>query len=156
MDDCMTAPLLIAVVALIVIAYVVLQVLTDFTVYSKDTGFPTPTIFFIGTLVAFGALGMYVAVARAQLIKCDKSISFILASSLFYLFYFLFVLNLTLRAEYYVNAARLPTTAGSFWLFLALLVVLIQFLYSPNVGRAFLLFPIVWCMYLVWNWVYKI
>lgn len=155
MECAITPPLLIATIALFVVAYVVIQVSLDFNVYSKGEGFPSATAYFFGTLTSFYLLGMHVAIARTEFCK-NGPCAYLLSSSLFYLFYFLFTLNLTLRTEYYVNAARLPSTAGSFWLFLALSVLLYLFAYSPVNARSFLIVPILWTMYLIWNWVYKI
>lgn len=161
--ESLTPPLFISVVALAVVTYIIIQVLSDFDLYSKDGGFPNSTTYFFGTLACFCVLGMQVCIGRTEhckaqnLDECQKTTNYpLLVSSLFYLFYILFTLNLTLRAEYYVNDARLPSTVGSFWLFLALAVLLYLLAYSPQISRPFLLFPIIWVMYLVWNWVNKI
>jgi len=152
--ETLTPPLFISTVALLVVTYIIIQVLSDFDLYSKDSGFPSSTVFFLGTLVCFYIIGMQVAIAKTE--SCQSGQCPLLASSFFYLFYILFTLNLTLRAEYYVNDARLPSTVGSFWLFLALAILLYLFAYSPTLSRPFLFFPIIWIMYLVWNWVNKI
>jgi hypothetical protein len=157
MEAYATPALLISTIALLLVVYIVLQVLLDFNLYSKAEKFPTPSVYFFGTLTAFLLLGMHVAIARTEICKEEgQPSSGLLASSLFYVFYILFTLNLTLRAEYYVNAARLPSTVGSFWLFLALLVLLYLLAYSPTNAMVFLFFPIIWTIYLIWNWVNKI
>jgi hypothetical protein len=158
MDTTLLPSLIISAIALFAVIYIIIQVLIDLNLYSNASGFPTPTLFFIGTLVSFCALGSYVAIARKE--SCEhlaKPSSSIVASSLFYLFYWLFVLNLTVRAEYFVNGARLPITSGAFWLFLALCVLLFVLAYDQcSSGRWLLFVPIIWMMFLAWNWVYKI
>lgn len=155
MDSALTPPLILSAIALFAVVYVVIQVLQDLRFYSRGSGFLSTNTFFMGTFISFFALGVYVAIARYE--TCGKSPStYILASSLFYLFYWLFSLNLTLRAEFYNAGARLPITTGAFYLFMALLVILFIFAYDRCTSAAWLLLIVVgWTMLLMWNWVYK-
>lgn len=155
------APLLIPSVTLGVICYVLVEVLQDIQVYTKATGFPSANLFFIGTFVSFYSLGIYVARARIQACQeenCLKKqiLNPLLASSAFYLFFLLFCFNLTLRSEYFVNGARLPITSGAFWLVCSLLILLFLLAYSSGCNSLILFIPIVWVMFLIYNWSYKI
>lgn len=144
----LAAPVTIATITILVIVYIIAQVLLDFNIYSKDTGFLSPNTFFIGTLIA-----LYFTAIHVGLVKQREYSNYLLSSSLFFVFYFLFTLNLTIRVEYYVNAARLPITAGASWLFLALAILLILFAYDKcDSTRVILLIPIIWVLYLFYNW----
>lgn len=136
--------LTISAIALALVAYTIVQVILDMKIYSKGSGFTSPDWFFGGTFFSFLLMGLYVG--------CVNERKYILFSSLFYVFYWLFVLNLTIRAEYYVNRAYPSIVTGAFWLFLSVGIVLILLSVSPC--PQYLGIILAWLLYVMWNWCY--
>lgn len=147
----MIAPLFIAVVAFVIVAYFLNEVLADLKLYAEQASFPCPNLLFFGTLISFLAVAYY---WNVQLRACSCS-SALLWLPLFYVFYIFFTTNLTLRAEYFVNGARTPITVGAFWLALCFLVVGGVTLQHPGDKSVFYLYVVlVWLAYLTYYWSY--
>lgn len=145
----MIAPLFIAVVAFVVVAYFLNEVLADLKLYSDQTCFPSPNILFFGTLVSFLSVAYY-WVLQQRIGNC------LLFLPLFYLFYIFFTANLTLRAEYFINGARTPISIGAFWLALSFLVLGGAALKHPcNCGLFYLYLALIWLAYVTYYWSYS-
>ena len=143
----MIAPLFVAVVAFVVVAYFLNEVLADLKLYAEQTCFPSPNVLFFGTLVSFLSLAYY---WTRQLGTCQQALLWI---PLFYLFYIFFITNATLRAEYFINGARTPITVGAFWLALCFLVVGGVAVQSTGGSDIFYLYLVlIWLAYITYYW----
>lgn len=152
--ECDVLPFVVlATVAIFTVCYIIIQVLADFDFYSKDSGFPSPTVFFLGTFVSFYCIAILGASIRKE---GTSPLWTVLIIPIFYLLYWLFCMNLTLRTEYYVKGSRLPKLTGAFHLFLALFILcmIAGFAKTSLIGLIFV--PIAWVVFLMWMWLKKI
>ena len=90
---------------LFIIVYIIMNVIGNYIIYSHNTGFPDEKVFIVGTLfmLIFITYGTYNATAQ-----CPNTQIIFWGYVVFLTVYVIWVLNLTLRAEYHVRGADIP------------------------------------------------
>lgn len=171
--ELLIAPCTISTIALAIVTYVISQLSEDLQFYTSKSGFMSMNAYFVGTIITFYSLAAFLAKAQEKYCSeaeiytseshgCihEKTIStdilgkWYLLPILYFVFYIIFTANLTLRAEYYVKGARIPTTTGAFYLFLCIVILCGVLAFSTGSHVFLLLFPIGWTMLLVWQWMF--
>ena len=87
--------MIITVAALLVISALIFENIRNLVIFSRDTGFPDPILFIIGSIVSFIILAYVVYYATTAVDQCPVWIFWMYL--LFLVFYTFWVLNLELR-----------------------------------------------------------
>ncbi len=150
---------LLVFMVLIIILFILQSVIKEHDIYSRETGFPSLVILFIGTLISFIILA-YVSYKLTLLNNRNRYFIFWIVV-LFLLFYTFWIFNIGFRAEQF-DRGRDHDGNGLFYIASCTLLLFLLFFIiykSDNECSTFylilLLIPIFWTIFLNYQWVTK-
>jgi hypothetical protein len=143
-----------AVISFLICLFVIAQVMQSYLLYEKKSRFPGPFVLFIGTFLSTVVIAYICYIITVYNPK--RAIPIFWIFILFNIFYMVWFLNLSLRADSFAKGVFYGGR-GSFYMFLtflmSLFILYFAWEYSISLGILALL-AVVWITFLLFIWIF--